>query len=245
MRSLRLFSITVLFLLIAGNVFAQRAPLTIEASEGPAQVILDGRLLGIANPQIRVQVAPGTYDLLVRKPGLPEFRQRITVGPAGLKVYARLGAAPPPPPPKYSLEVSSNVSGAEVFLNNSKIGTAPLERSLSPGDYNVRVSSPGYQDYSVRVDLNRNRRVVANLQPIPATLNVSLPDQILNQNLNHPELEIELYINGYKVNGLSAQVEPGRHQIQIVSGGLSFETTVNAGPGQSYTIEPVVSFQLR
>src|SRR6056297_3028715 len=113
MRVLRYFSIAILFLLITANLFAQRVPLTIEASEGPSQVILDGRLLGIANPKFRAQVSPGSYELLVRKPGLPEFRQRINVGPSGLTVQARFGAAPRPT--RYTLEVTSNVSDAEVF----------------------------------------------------------------------------------------------------------------------------------
>lgn len=243
MRTLRFFSVAVFFLLIAGSLFAQRASLTIEVSEGPAQVILDRKLLGIANPNLRVQVAPGTYELLVRKPGLPEFRQQITIGSSGLKVYAQLGAVSQPI--RYSLKVTGNISGAEVFLNNSKVGNIPIERSLSPGKYNLRITSPGYQDYYANVNLNKDRNVVANLQPKMAKLNVVLPDQLLNQNINHPESKIYLYINGYKVNGLSAQMEPGEHQIQIVSGGLSFETSINIQPGEHYTIEPVVSFQLK
>lgn len=174
MRPLRFFSVAFLLLLIAGNLFAQRVPLTIEASEGPAQVILDGRLLGIANPKFRAQVSPGRYELLVRKPGLPEFRQRINVGPSGLTVQARLGTA-----------------------------------------------------------------------PRPARVSVFISDQILNQNLNSPESKVELYINGSKVNGLSALIEPGRHRLRIVSGGLAFETSITARPGENYTVEPMVNLELR
>ncbi|WP_304226693.1 hypothetical protein, partial [Gracilinema caldarium] len=75
-RNLRSMFLILLSLLCIGGVFAQAtALLTIEASEGPAQVILNGKLLGIANPKFAARVAPGTYDLLVRKTGLPEFRQ--------------------------------------------------------------------------------------------------------------------------------------------------------------------------
>jgi len=243
MRVLRYFSIAILFLLIAGNLFAQRVPLTIEASEGPAQVILDGRLLGIANPTYRAQVAPGSYLLLVRKPGLPEFRQRITVGQSGLTVNARLGAAPPPK--RHTLEVTSNISDAEVYVNNTKVGTVPIERSLSPGEYDLRIVSPRYQDYFLTVKLNRDRQVVANLQPKPARVSVVISEQILNQTLNYPESEVEFYINGGRINGLSAQVEQGRHRLRIVSGGFAFETSINARPGEVYTVEPVVNMQVR
>jgi len=72
-----------------------------------------------------VQVSPGSYELLVRKPVLPEVCQRINVGPSGLTVQVRLGAVPRST--RYTLEVTSNVSDAEVFLNNSKVGTVPKE----------------------------------------------------------------------------------------------------------------------
>jgi len=245
MKALKIFYITLLFVLIAGNVFAQRVQLTVEASEGPAQIILDGRMLGMANPNFRAQVSPGTYDLIVRKPGLPEFRQRITVGSVGLNVKAQLGGSPAPQPIRFSLKVISNISGAEVYINNSKMGNVPLERSLSSGEYNLRITSPGFQDYFAKVNLNKNRNVVANLQPLMAKLSIVLPSKILNQNINRPESKVDLYINGYKVNGLTAQMEPGEHQIQIISGGLSFETTINVQPGEQYTIQPVVSFQLK
>ncbi|MFH2113612.1 MAG: carbohydrate-binding protein, partial [Spirochaetota bacterium] len=80
-------------LLVTGALAQSRVPLVVIASEGPAQVILSGRLIGVANPRLTAQVAPGNYELLVRKPGLPEFRQRITVGSGGLTINAPLGRA--------------------------------------------------------------------------------------------------------------------------------------------------------
>ena len=88
--------ITVLFcitILLTGAWAQSRVSLVVIASEGPAQVILSGRLVGVANPRLATQVAPGNYELLVRKPGLPEFRQRISVGSGGLTINAPLGGA--------------------------------------------------------------------------------------------------------------------------------------------------------
>ncbi|MFH2116073.1 MAG: carbohydrate-binding protein, partial [Spirochaetota bacterium] len=59
-----------------------------------------GRLVGVANPRLTSQVAPGNYELLVRKPGLPEFRQRITIGSGGLTINAPLGGAAIQPTPQ-------------------------------------------------------------------------------------------------------------------------------------------------
>ena len=132
-----LFAATVLV-----GAFAQsRVTLTVIASEGPAQVILDGRLLGVGNPRFVAQVAPGNYELLVRKPGLPEFRQRITIGAAGLTVNAQLGGVVTPPPApvpqSFTLTVNSNVAGAQVSVNNTALGAAPAAATVQIGRAHV------------------------------------------------------------------------------------------------------------
>ena len=94
MRKLMFLAITLSLTAMFSGLWAQsRVLLVVIASEGPAQVILSGRLVGVANPRLTTQVAPGNYELLVRKPGLPEFRQRITVGSGGLTIDAPLGGA--------------------------------------------------------------------------------------------------------------------------------------------------------
>lgn len=101
---MRKFSLIVLMLSLTaafGGLWAQsRVPLVVIASEGPAQVILSGRMIGVANPRLTAQVSPGNYELLVRKPGLPEFRQRISVGSGGLTINAPLGGVAVQPAPQ-------------------------------------------------------------------------------------------------------------------------------------------------
>jgi photosystem II stability/assembly factor-like uncharacterized protein len=95
-----ILALSCAILLVTGAWAQSRVALVVIASEGPAQVILSGRLVGVANPRLTTQVAPGNYDLLVRKPGLPEFRQQITVGSGGLTVNAPLGGASIQPAPQ-------------------------------------------------------------------------------------------------------------------------------------------------
>jgi hypothetical protein len=246
MKIMKRASVMLLFLLLATHAFAQRVPLTVNASEGPSQVLLDGRVLGIANPQYKGQVPPGTYELLVRKPGRPEFRQRITVGPSGLTVNARLGASPPAVvTPSHPLVINGNVSGAEVFINNSMTGTIPFRTNLNQGQYNVRIVAPGYQEYHTSVNLSGSQTITVNLVPLYATINVTIPSRLLYSAIGNPLSRIELFIDGSKMNGLSAQIQPGNRQIRVVSGGMVFETTLNARPGASYTVEPVLTFEIR
>jgi len=152
-RNIRLFLLLALALIGVTSLFAQAtAILTVEASEGPAQVILNGKLLGIANPKFVGRVSPGTYELIVRKTGLPEFRQRITIPASGLTVQAQLGAAqvlPAPQPVKqlFTLSITANAPNAQVSVNGAAMGNAPVNVSVEAGTYRVQITAPGYEPF--------------------------------------------------------------------------------------------------
>lgn len=320
MKELKKLMVILLAFTVLGGAFAQsRVNLTVIASEGPAQVILDGRLLGVGNPRLVAQVAPGNYELVVRKPGLPEFRQRITIGSGGLTVNAQLGAvaptpvpAPVPVPQTFTLTVNSNVAGAqvlvndtaigaapaaatvqsgnynikvnapgyepynatvtvngnlthtatlkalafrttinanvagaEVFLNGVKAGSAPFQADLVQGSYNLKVTAPGYQDYAAGISVSGSQTINVNLIPLFATVTVNVPAQLLNRGIDNPASRIEVYIDGSRIAGLSAQVQPGQRTIRITSGGLSMETVVSLQPGRAYTLEPAFSITVK
>ncbi|MFH2114773.1 MAG: PEGA domain-containing protein [Spirochaetota bacterium] len=317
MKAMKNFLVILLAFTVLSGVFAQsRVTLTVIASEGPAQVILSGRLLGVGNPRFVAQVAPGTYDLVVRKPGLPEFKQRITIGSGGLTVNAQLGGAVTPPPAPvpqtftltvnsnvadaqvsvndtalgaapaaatvqvgnynikvdapgyepynatvtvngnlthmaslkalaYRTTINANVAGAEVFFNGVKAGTVPFQADLVQGSYNLKVTASGYQDYTAGISVSGSQTINVNLIPLYATITVSVPAQFLNKGAENPAMRIEFYVDGTRVNGFAAQVQPGQRTIRIASGGLSMETVVNLQPGRSYTIEPSFSITVK
>lgn len=52
------------------------------------------------------------------------------------------------------LQIGSNVEGAAVRVNETMIGTAPVERKgLPPGTYSVEVSKKGYETWKVSIEL--------------------------------------------------------------------------------------------
>ena len=64
-------------------------------------------------------------------------------------------------PDNAAIQVTSNPTGAQVYLDGTYQGITPssgyLELSdLSPGTYTVRLSSSGYTDYSTEITLSRN-----------------------------------------------------------------------------------------
>jgi len=314
--------VALVFALVGAGLFAQAKPLlTVNAGEGPAQVMLSGKLVGIANPKFVGRVSPGTYELVVRKTGRPEFRQRITIGSADLVIDAPLGGAVSAPqtlpapqtikplftltvsanapgaqvsvngsslggaPARASLEagsyrvdvsapgyesysatvavngntnhsatlrqqvsqirITANVSGALVFINNVQAGNAPFETRLAPGSYNLRVSAPGYNDYSAGFVVSGPQTIAVSLIPMMATLRLAVPDQFVNKETGNPQARVDLYVDGNKQNPGDVLLAPGQHRLRLVSGGLAVETNVSLEAGKVYVIEPTLGIGIR
>jgi hypothetical protein len=310
-RNIRLFLLLALTLIGATSLFAQAtAILTVEASEGPAQVILNGKLLGIANPKFVGKVSPGTYDLIVRKTGLPEFRQRITIPTSGLTVQAQLGAAQVTPAPQVvkqlftltitanapnaqvsvngtamgnapvnvsveagtyrvqitapgyepydanvsvtnntslaatlkqqsgKINISANVIGADVYLNNVKAGTTPFTADLPFGSYNLKISAPGYQDYAAGIVVSGPQNIVANLVPLMGTVKLNISDRFFGKQHKNPLGLIDFYVDNIKQKDLTVSVAPGTHTFRVEFGVIALETNLVVEAGKTYTLEP-------
>jgi len=243
MKKIKIVLAVLMALMCVAGAFAQsKGKLVVNASEGPAQVILNGKLIGLANPQFTATLTVGTYELIVRKSGLTEFRQTITLTAAGLTVNAPLGGGavvtPPPvtPPPvvNYTLTVNGNVTGADVYVNGIQAGKTPFSSQVPAGSYTVVVKAAGYKDFTQGVAVSGNTVVTATLQAIAVPLNLG--------NL-FPGAEI--FLNGTKIgvagtNPFITQVAPGTYTLTIRAGGfMDFSMQITVG-GSGYAYTPVL-----
>ena len=61
---------------------------------------------------------------------------------------------PPPPPPAIVLRVTSDVPGADVFIDREYAGTTPFEsHDIEPGRYRLNVSASGYEGHAEDVEI--------------------------------------------------------------------------------------------
>ena len=62
----------------------------------------------------------------------------------------------PPDRPRATLKVQSQVPNAEVFLDGSSLGRAPVDRNdLDPGKHYVVVHKDGFTDFKREIDAAR------------------------------------------------------------------------------------------
>src|SRR4029079_892204 len=72
----------------------------------------------------------------------------------------RRAAARPPDGPRASLRLQSQVPNAEVFVDGSSLGRAPIDRNdLDPGKHYVSVHKDGFTDFKREVILIENQAV--------------------------------------------------------------------------------------
>jgi hypothetical protein len=99
-------------------------------------------------------------------PSTPELKR----GPRSAKAAPEAPAAPETPaaPTTATLRIVSDVPGAQVFLNREFVGAAPTTAAdLTPGEYQLNVSAPGYDNHVVTIALAPGEReVVVNFREV-------------------------------------------------------------------------------
>jgi hypothetical protein len=143
--------------------------LSVDSSPRGAQVYVNGILRGVT--PLRVDLDPAQYDVRVRLTGYEEFAASVNVRSGQV---SSVNAQLQPVPRTGTLQVVANVAGAEVWLDNSRIGVAPLNTTLNEGAYLVGVRAAGFEEFQIRVTIQVGRvtRVDANLRALAGSLRV-------------------------------------------------------------------------
>ncbi len=121
-------------------------------------------------------------------------------------------------PLSYLLTVRSNLFDDEVFIDGVSYGASKVEIMLPSGIHDVVVSKPGFQKYSAKVDLSRNKVIRAQLNRMVINLNTGdkFNDALAN-DLKGPAL-IAIEGGSYRVGdiqgkGLGNEISPAKVKI--------------------------------
>lgn len=207
--------------------------LTVNSSPQGAQVYVDGRLVG--NTPLSIGINPGRADIEIRLDGYDPFRTSVVIAPgqtttinASLNPQRRTGV----------LSVNSSPSGAEVYIDNQRVGRTPYSVQINEGIYEVRVSLSGYADYraTVRVERSQETRINAQLVPLRAQLTV------------FANVEARVFVDGQEVGTVGPggsvrfELNPGRHQVVLIAPGYRvFVSEVNLRSGENEVIRANLS----
>ena len=145
-----------------------------------AGVVVDGQKRGVT-PLSVGDLAFGAHTIEISHPGHDTRRRRVTLSerrrersvdfelrPTSGPAPATAAPAAPATDSTGSLQVASRPSGAQVYVDDTLIGTTPLLLSnVATGSRRLRVELSGYKVWttSVQIEPSGRRRVSASLEP--------------------------------------------------------------------------------
>jgi len=150
-----------------------------------ATLLVDGKDFG-SLPQPALWLPPGEHTVLVKRVGYAQFVKKVNlvVGGKPFELDARLV------PLSAVLSVSSDVPDAQVFVNESLVGTAPIsELELPPGSTEISVRKEGFREDKQRLALvaGKDYPVVVKFNPGTSKTVVASEDRPVQPRLTPDE----------------------------------------------------------
>nr|WP_320132277.1 serine/threonine-protein kinase [uncultured Holophaga sp.] len=132
--------------------------LALTSQPGGAEVLLDGRYVGLTPLRLKVERPEGRM-LLFRKTGYLEVERELRAGESQVEVRMQ--------GPVYHIGVNTDPSGATVLLNQKVMGRTPLVSMPVSGEgaQEIRIRAPGYQEWTAVLDKDAPFPTLIRLTP--------------------------------------------------------------------------------
>jgi hypothetical protein len=137
-----------------------------------ARVILDGVAKGVS-PVTLNDIAAGIHVLEIENPGYVSWKSTVDVPEAEIKDIS-VNLVPNPERMPGWIVVSSKPENASVTVDGNYAGRTPANSTLNldtitPGEYTIVLSLPGYRPYSTKVTVSPNLVTLVNTTLIPVS----------------------------------------------------------------------------
>ena len=138
----------IVLVLLAGAGYFLMSPGTTPEPVAPVRPV---------EPVVAPTPAPVTPE-----PETPRAETPPTPTPARDPAPRAEPAPPPPSPSEIVLRVTSDIDGADVFVDRQYLGTTPFESSaIAPGRHRVNVSTTGYEGHAEDVEITNDVTTIA------------------------------------------------------------------------------------
>ncbi len=130
--------------------------ISVSSTPGGAYIYLDGAYEGVtpySGSYIIQNVESGSHTISARLSGYQTSTVQTTVQGGGVATVT-MPLTPVSTTTTGTLDITSNPTGANVYINNEYRGIAPLSLTLDTGEYSVKFSLTGYTDSTVSATVN-------------------------------------------------------------------------------------------
>lgn len=193
---------------------AQAGFIEIFSTPEGAEVYIEDKREGTT--PLKRELRPGSYRLRIKKsPGYEEKQEvfEIKAGKTLSRNFSLTPLAPVPSQGQGTIEISSQPSGAEVYINDKREGTTPFKREFPAGTYKVKIRKlPGYEETTDTVEVKAGG-TQAKSYALIATVTTQSGYLEINSN---PE-GAEVYINDKRqgTTPFKGKFAPGVYEIRL------------------------------
>ncbi|NAT10068.1 hypothetical protein C4E22_00680 [ANME-1 cluster archaeon AG-394-G06] len=212
--------------------------LAVASTPSGADIAIDGRSIGEKTPNT-MPIDPGPHTLKLTLSGYQDWTESVQVtGGRTTNVHATLSQA------TGSIKVTSSPSGAKIYVDtylgwSSKGKTPNTITSVSPGDYTIKLTLAGYQDWTKEVQVTGGSTTDVHATLTQATGSISVSSTPSGASIS---------LDGVHISGITPytipNVEPGDHTLKLTLGGYQdWKETVSVTAGKtakvSATLTPI------
>lgn len=197
--------------------------LSLKSTPGRASVILDGKPTGTTPWNGKVPV--GRHSLAVELDGYEAVSEALELVSGTPRVARTLKLVEKPT----LLRVESVPAGAEVSVDETRVGVSPWEGPVTPGAHSVSARLAGYRADSVQVELKRRTT---------STSRVELQVTDVEVLVETTPVGASVIIDGIErgTSPLKVALPPGAHRVNVTQAGhVAVEATPELAPGVSTT----------
>jgi hypothetical protein len=208
---------------------ATASSLRIISNEPDVEIFVDGEQKGKAPVTIQ-GIKPGEHIVGGRKARFKSLEQTVRVAAGENAIVSFRMEVAPPDRPRAVLKVQSQVPNAEVFLDGSSLGRAPVDRNdLDPGKHYVVVHKDGFTDFKREIILIENQPVtlVADLAATgglrilssPEGAEVKIDGELIGRTpvqrdaVTSGDHIVEFKLNGFFDHKETMKIEGGREKV--------------------------------
>jgi hypothetical protein len=150
----------------------------------------------------------------------------------------------------YNLTVKSDIKNTKIEISGNGVsmsGTAELSTRLAPGKYKVTATANGHATETREVNLTSDQTIEFKMRKANGMVMIYIGGSSVNKKDLQGREMLEVYDNGQRLvsDDFVFEMKPGQHTIQIVSGALMSQVTLNIEGGRTYIIEPVMSLSVK
>ena len=211
-----------------GNIYVTSSP-------SGASATLDNSRTG-NTPYTFASVASGTHTIQISRSGYETYSGTVQVSSGSTTTVSV--TLPPISSSVGSLYLTSNPSGAQVYVDSTYRGSTPTTvGTLSEGTHTVQLRLSGYSDFSQTVTIYGGQTTTLNANLVQPTPTPSVGSLSIASSPPAAEVYLDNVFQGYTPLTLN-NIPPGLHAITLrLAGYQDWQENVQVSGGQTASIQ--------